>query len=69
MRECGKAYFGIVFLLEQELVQDLDALGELARLEVQGGVLGERGCDRQDGVVVGARGPVTIRISGSRRRR
>lgn len=54
MRECGKTYFGIVFLLEQELVQDLDALGELARLEVQGGVLGERGCGRQNGVVVGA---------------
>lgn len=64
-----KVYFGIVFLLEQELVQDLDALNELSRLEVQGCLLGERGCDGQNRVVFGAGGAVAIRSSGSRRGR
>ena len=61
----GSNHLGIVRLLEEELVQDLDALSELLGLEVQRSVLGERGGDREDGVVLGRRRPVAIR----RRRR
>ena len=57
-------------LLLQELVQDLDALGELAGLEMQGGVLGEGDGDGEDGVVaIGDGGGVAAGGGGRRRRR
>lgn len=55
-------------LLLQELVQDLDALGELARLEMQRGVFGERYSDGEN-AVLGIGGGGGVAVGGGRRGR
>ena len=55
-------------LLLHELVQDLDALGELARLEMQRGVFGESDDDGEN-AVLGICGEGGVAVGGGRRGR